>query len=131
MGFKKTVMVDLDATLLKYDVWKGEDHFGEPCDEYAVEFTKELSKFAKIVIFTTRCSVNAPGRKEGVTPEQLRDKVKAVLDKYGFYYDEIYIGQGKPLCAAFIDDRNVCIDKNPNKNEYLRALDWAKYLCEH
>jgi len=100
---KKSVGVDVDGVLAKYDGWKGVDHFGDPIDG-AVEFTKRLGEYFDVVIFTTRCN------EEMNKPEKanlLRNRVVAWLNRHGFHYDEVYIGQGKPIVAALIDDRAV------------------------
>ncbi len=105
MKGKPTVAVDLDGVLAKYDGWKGVDHIGDPIYG-AVEFTKRLSKWAHVTIFTTRlnCEVNK------VPPHSIDDLYYKVLDwlkKHAFSFDEIYLGQGKPLAVAYIDDRAV------------------------
>lgn len=111
---RKSVCCDLDGVLAKYDGWKGIHHIGDPI-EGAVEFTKRLQKLAKVIIYTTRCKTYPEGVQGPRTdqepsrdsPEQLQGIVKEWLDKHGFVYDEIYIGQGKPFALCYIDDRNI------------------------
>ncbi len=100
---KKTVCVDLDGVLAKYDEWEGVDHFGDPI-EGAVEFTKKLGETFDVVIFTTRCNpeVNKPER-----PHLLVNRVREWLDKHGFHYDDIYSGEGKPIAQWYVDDRAI------------------------
>lgn len=134
---RKTICVDLDGVLARYDEWKGIDHIGIP-NPGAVEFTKALSKFARVVIFTTRCKVfppNAPG-PEG-NPEPGRDdvdlltaRVEAWLNLHGFWYDEVYAGQGKPLAAGYIDDRAVLCEPQAHKGAFAAALARTQFLCE-
>lgn len=100
---KKVVAVDLDGVLASNDGWQGLDHFGEPLPG-AVEFTKRLSEFADVLIWTTRCNEEM-GRGEKVS--LLRKRVQEWLDQYGFVYADIYTGPVKPIASAFVDDRAV------------------------
>ena len=147
-SFKKTVLVDLDGTLADYsNGFQGIDHIGEPIPG-AVAFTQRLSEFARVVIYTTRCKAypeGVPG-PDGVpepnrsSPDHLAGIVQSWLDKGGFVYDEIYIGQGKPIAACIIDDRAVvCRPQSPFVNDahsedgiegvYREALLSAKNFC--
>ena len=100
---KPTICVDLDGTLAEHDGWKGVDHFGKPLPG-AVEFTRALSEFADVVIFTARC--NAEMRKPE-RPHLYVGRVKEWLDKHGFVYSHIYAEGGKPIASAYVDDRAV------------------------
>lgn len=96
------ICVDLDGVLAKYDGWRGIEHFGEPIPG-AIEFTRDLSQWAEIVIYTARCN-----KKEDRRPiRELREFVRVWLDGHGFAWDEIYTSQGKPFADAYIDDRAV------------------------
>lgn len=121
MSYKKTVCVDFDGVLCRYDGWKGEDHFGEPLPG-ALEFMRLLYGVAKVVVFTTRTKADTPGRPEGTTPESLALKVKQWLYDHGMPYHEVYVGQGKPLAAAYVDDRAVGIPTNPTQGDFEAAL---------
>jgi len=108
-----SICVDLDGVLAKYDGWKGVGVIGNPIPG-AADFTKELGKLAHIIIFTTRCKqypvgkdhpIEVTGDTGDVTVSQLQHQVQQWLHRYGFHYDEIYIGQGKPIASAYIDDR--------------------------
>lgn len=134
---KKTVLVDLDGVLADYSKgWQGVDKIGDPIPG-AVEFTKVLSRFARVVIYTTRCSADAPDRS-GANVAQLVSRVKAWLDGHGFAYDDIFSGQGKPLAACIIDDRAVnCNPQSPFVKDigpfdlmpYESAIMAAKNFC--
>lgn len=105
---KPRVCVDLDGVLAKYDGWKGLGEIGPPL-EGANEFLTKLSKIAEVVIFTSRCSLD-PGGQAGTilaSPEELRVSVVDWLRKNDFLFADVYIGQGKPKAAAFIDDRSI------------------------
>lgn len=126
---RKTVCVDLDGTLADYRGWKGLDHIGEPRPG-AVAFSHHLIQMARVVIFTTRCTVAMDDRPEGVRPEQLAGLVKDWLDYHGFAYDEIYSGQGKPVAAAYVDDRGVHIPSNPEAADYVKVLNTVWELLQ-
>lgn len=122
---KKTVCVDLDATLATYDKWVGLDHIGDPLPG-AVDFTKRLSEFSDVVIYTTRCSVEM-GR--GLGAGMLKKIVQDWLDKHGFAYADIWVGQGKPIFAALIDDRAVACRPQEDALAFESALLSAQRLC--
>ena len=124
---KRTVCVDLDGVLADYSMgWKGLDHIGDPIPG-AVELTQELAKFADVLIFTTRCCEEM-GR--GLGKEMLRKIVKDWLDKHGFVYHEIWIGQGKPIASAYIDDRAICCRPQEDARAFQSAVVKAQRLCE-
>ncbi len=101
---KKTICVDMDGVLADYSKgWQGIDIIGDPIPG-AVEFTRELSKVADVVIFTCRCTEEMQGRN-GAKAHLLRNIVRAWLDTHGFVYADIYVGQGKPIASAYVDDR--------------------------
>lgn len=97
---KKTICLDVDGTLLHYDTWRGEDHFGEPIVG-AVEMTRLLRQNGwHIIIHTTR----------GNEP-----KLGAYLKSKGFAFDEINknkyqpagTNKGKPIADIYVDDRAI------------------------
>jgi hypothetical protein len=125
---RRRVCVDLDGVLAKYDKWRGVDHFGEPLPG-ALAFMKKLAKFSEITIFTSRCSQDV---LEGsvITPGQLRVKVIEWLEKHDFPYTDVYIGQGKPRAAAFIDDRGVHCNPQKDNDAFDSALKLARALVK-
>lgn len=125
---KKTVCIDVDGTLARYDGWKGVDHIGDPLPG-AVELTKRIAEFADIMIYTTRCCSDLNHE----APHLLVNRVRAWLDKHGFVYHTIWEGQGKPIFAALIDDRALCVSCNVEYHDtYLPLLvSCVKKLCEH
>jgi len=129
LSMKKSVAVDVDGVLAQYDGWKGVEHIGDPIPG-AVEFTKKLQEIARVVIFTTRVNADPKisGRNESV--QMLTQRVRLWLDAHGFAYDEIYVGQGKPLAAAYVDDRAVECRPQRNACEYGYAFLRVKDLVE-
>lgn len=125
---KARVCVDLDGVLAQYDKWRGIDHIGDPVPG-ALEFAKKLAKFSSITVFTSRCAQDV---LEGsrITPGQLRIKVIEWLDKHKFPYTDVYIGQGKPRAAAFIDDRGVRCDPQNDGDAFKDALSLTRRLIK-
>lgn len=101
---KPTVAVDLDGVLAQYDgKWRGVEQIGDPIPG-AVEFTQELSKFADVLIWTTRTNQEV-NFEFGLA--DLRELVAKWLDLHGFSYRAVYVGEGKPIACAYVDDRAV------------------------
>lgn len=100
---KKTVAVDLDGVLIQYRGWLGVDHFGEPI-RGAREFLEKLREIAEVMLHTTRLS-------PAVNPEhseiELQDMVDRALIERGLPYDQLWVGAGKPIASAYVDDRAV------------------------
>jgi len=126
---QKTVCVDLDGVLAQYDGWKGVEHIGDPIPG-AVKFTKRLQEMARVVIFTTRTNADPKISERSESVEMLTQRVKLWLDAHGFAYDEIYVGQGKPLASAYVDDRAVecCPQMVAPKHEYEAAIQTVRVL---
>jgi len=110
---KPVVCVDLDGTLAKFDEWQGVDHFGDPFPG-AVEFTKKLSDFFDVCIYTCRCNekINPPEKSN-----LLKNRVRDWLDEHGFVYSHIYAEQGKPIAHAYIDDKGISCQPDLNGEE--------------
>ena len=111
---KPTICVDLDGVLAEYHGWRGIEHIGEPIPG-AVEFTRQLAQFARVIIYTTRAKEylyekHSPPNAQDDDHRPLAE-LELILHKWltqhGFVYDEIYIGQGKPFAIAYVDDRAV------------------------
>jgi len=126
---KKSVAVDLDGVLAQYDGWKGVEHIGDPIPG-AVQFTKQLQEIARVVIFTTRTNADPKISERNESVEMLTQRVKLWLDAHGFAYDEIYVGQGKPLAAAYVDDRAVVCRPREWPWGFNATLDCVKRLME-
>ena len=128
---KPRVCVDLDGVLAKYDHWRGADKIGAPLPG-ALEFAHELTKIADIVIFTSRCSEDRGRNADGysLSPAQMRIHIIDWLEKHKFPYADVFIGQGKPRVAAFIDDRAVPCSPQKDKDAFDNALASVKSLLK-
>jgi len=142
---RPTICLDLDGVLARYDGWKGLDFLGDPLPG-AVEFTRQLSALGDVVVFTTRTSVaanldelrreptlpwdSALGAVEAALPSFLEHKVRYWLEKFGFAFASVYVGQGKPPASAYIDDRAVSCRPQLDENAYGRALDEVRTLAK-
>lgn len=124
---RRSVCIDLDGTLAVHDKWIGLDHFGDPLPG-AVEFTKELAKYADIIIFTCRCN---PEMSDREASHLLVNRVKAWLDKHGFVYHQIWSGPGKPIASAYVDDCAVAIPTNVDWTDgtHDRIMKKVKMMC--
>jgi Protein of unknown function (DUF4065) len=117
------VCVDLDGVLAKYESWRGLDHIGAPIPG-ALEFANALAQVADIIIFSSRCSLDAGGdTRSRISPGRLKVRVIDWLEKYKFPYADVYVGQGKPRAAAFVDDRAVNCMPQKDPAAFTSALD--------
>ena len=128
---KPRVCVDLDGVLAKYNGWEGFDMIGAPIPG-ALEFARSLAKIADLVIFTSRCS-HDPGvesDKAVLTPAQMRIRVIEWLEANEFPFADVYIGQGKPRVAAFIDDRAVPCKPQTDKKSFADSLKAVRQILK-
>lgn len=124
------VCVDLDGVLAKYDGWKGIEHIGPPI-EGALDFAKKIAKFAEIVVYTSRCSAETIELEDSqMTAGQARIHVIEWLEKHGFPFSDVYIGQGKPKVHAYIDDRAVPCTPQKDRSGYKAALATLKKVIK-
>jgi hypothetical protein len=126
---KPRVCLDLDGVLAQYSGWEGLDKIGPPIPG-ALDFAWSLAEIADIVIFTSRCSLDAGGEAPTtrLSPRQLRIKIIEWLEKYKFPYTDVYTGQGKPRASAFIDDRAIYCSPQKDKQAFGKALDATKSI---
>jgi len=115
----KTICVDLDGVLAEYDGWKGIDHIGDPIPGARV-FLKSLHAIpAKVRIHTTRTS--------GSKSDESLPIVEAWLNKHDMQYDSVSCGGGKPIAAAYVDDKAVVC--KPREVGSVEAYGAALRLC--
>lgn len=93
MAFKKTILIDLDGVLNKYD-GNFDKNFIPPIKEGAYEFIKELSEDYNIKIFTTRNRILA---SEWI----IKNNLKGYIDD---------ITNVKELSYLLVDDRCIKFD---------------------
>lgn len=124
MDKDKSICVDLDGVLAYYTNWKGMDgQLGKPRPG-AREFLTNITQFARVIIFTARL---AEEHKSDKTFYQIQSWLKC----HNLPYDEIYIGRGKPVAEAFVDDRAISIPKNPVESDFDEALIKMKRFVEN
>lgn len=101
---KKTIAIDLDGVLAKYQGWKGLDHIGKPFSG-ATDFVESLVKDFEVIVHTCRTNpeINDKGDE---TSEQLAARVYEWLAENGFPRGvKVWTGIGKPIAAVYIDNR--------------------------
>lgn len=122
------VCIDLDGVLARYDGWKGIDVIGPPI-EGALDFAKQIAKFAEIVVYTSRCAAETIEAEDSkITAGQARIYVIEWLERHGFPFTDVYIGQGKPKVHAFIDDRAVHCSPQSTPDAFTTALKAVKKI---
>jgi hypothetical protein len=126
---KLTVCVDLDGVLAHYDGWKGEACIGAPLPG-AKEFVAALREKYRVVLFTTRCKADPFGDGEHRSVSKAVTVINAWLEKHGIEVDEIYHGQGKPMAAAYVDDRAVGVPSNPGAEDLVNAVKVVDAMIE-
>jgi histidinol phosphatase-like enzyme len=101
----KTIAIDLDGVIFKYDGWKGLFDWGDPVEGAlgALDMLKRAGW--TIIIFTTRTN---PETNPGYSTRQLSQLVADKLDEYGIPWDEISLY--KPLADVYLDDRAMKFD---------------------
>lgn len=108
----KIIAIELDATLIRYNGFKGIEHFGLPYPG-AVELTGRLSQLGEVWIYT--CRTNPDIYTEHLPehmdprdgPKRVKDLIRGYLDSQGFHYHHIYVGPGKPFADLYIDDKGL------------------------
>lgn len=123
---KPRVCLDVDGVLADRTYGRGAEDLGDPIPG-AVEFTRALAQRAEVVIHSARLaaedSTAAAGRK---AEARLRDW----LDQYGFAYQSIASGVGKPVASAYVDDRGVsCRPMDDGPRAFEDALLAVERLC--
>jgi hypothetical protein len=103
MASKKSVAVDVDGVLARYNGWKGVREIGKPIDG-AREFLAKLQEKWRVIIHSTRLS-------ESVNSDydrwELAGYVAGWLMGHDLPFDEVWTEGGKPKAVAYVDDRGV------------------------
>jgi hypothetical protein len=128
---RKTVAVDLDGVLARYEGYKGALVIGEPLPG-AVDFVKELLTFADVVVHTSRVSPDEQANGAGFA--QAGSIIRDWLKRHGFPEVRVWDQWGKPIASAYVDDRAVlCQPQSPSSTpayEYLLASSQCRCLVE-
>jgi hypothetical protein len=129
---RPTVCLDLDGVLVDRTYARGGEELGDPIDG-AVEFTRALAEQADIVIHTARLGGRSAGASAGAAQAEQRrieERIRAWLDQHGFAYKEIAMDVGKPIAAAYVDDRGVsCRPMDDGPQAFEEALAAVRRLC--
>ena len=144
---RRTVWVDVDRTIAAYDRWQGVYHFGPPLAG-AHQFMARLAELGRkhgfrIGLFTTRVTVDYPGRQEVVArhPEvgterevaqKLGDLVAGWAARHGIPFAVVWTGQGKPTGLAYVDDLGVhCSPQEDGQVAYEGAVAMVESMVRH
>ncbi len=123
---KSTICLDLDGVLADRTYTKGKTDIGEPIDG-AVDFTRELAEFSRILILTARFSEIKT--KQDI--EKMETAIREWLDKHNFSYDEVWTKSAKPPAQAYIDDHGVyCCPAKEGIGAFKTALVSTKFLLK-
>ena len=118
---KPRVCLDLDGVLAKYERWRGFDHIGPPLPGRLrvcmVAGGVCRYRYLHFAMFAGR-----GGKSESCRTGPDEDQDHRVARKIQFPYTDVYIGQGKPRAAAFIDDRAVSCSPQTDKDAFKKAL---------
>jgi len=96
----KTVCVDLDGVLARYDGWKGHGVIGAPLSGASDLLVELQARDLKIVIFTTR------GAGE-VKDWLIHHELFRYVDEINTNSDICGNNTGKPVASFYIDDRAI------------------------
>lgn len=126
--YKKTVAVDLDGVLARYDGWKGVEVIGEPIPG-AREFMMDIvARGFNVVVHSARCSA------QNGDPNVAADVIGKWLRLHQIPYTRIHTERGKPIAFAYVDDRAVPCEPQRNtsgaKIAFMCALEIIESLSE-
>lgn len=111
-----TVAVDLDGLIASWN--HGTFDAIGPIIHGAADFLWKLAERAHIVIYTCRTTeMLYPPR----TREALAADIRQWLEENACPPCEIWVGQGKPLAVAYVDDRAVSCRPEEDELAYARA----------
>lgn len=101
---KKVLGVDVDGCIHYYGKsWEGGLLYDVPVDGVQKGLQNLMDLGYYILIYSTRTN---PDFKTPGEPDQY-SQLEEYLKKHNIPYHEIYKGNGKPKCYAFIDDRSI------------------------
>ena len=123
---RPTVAIDLDGTLAEKDGPFDINHIPDPCPE-ARDFLTDVRQYADVLIYTCRCNaeLNKPE-----APSLLRKRVVTWLEEHDLPYGDVWIGQGKPIACAYVDDRAVYASPHTLRGDYMDVSEAIWGLCK-
>jgi hypothetical protein len=110
----KTIVFDVDGTLVSYSSWQGINHYGEPIVEM-VELVNKLFDTGLYEIAIWSCRTNP--MIQGYPQSLLMARLVKELDKIGLRYHKI-LYEYKPLFYCLVDDNAV----NPDRIKGMRLM---------
>lgn len=120
------VCVDLDGVLAARVDGSA---IGPPIDG-AVEFTRELSTRADIIIFTARFATTTGKPRTKEQTSELEQRIIKWLDNHGFHYESVNTAHAKPIASAYVDDRAIsCQPLKMGMAEFDATLGRINALC--
>ena len=124
IGEGRQVVCDLDGTLAVYDGWRGFGSIGDPID-HAADLCRALADMRCRVLIDT-CRLTTARRYGQAQYNAALDTIDQWLERHGFPSSiEVYTGHGKPIAAAYVDDRGVSARRRPTQilGEIIGLLD--------
>lgn len=118
---RKTVCIDLDGTLVHYEEWQGEEHFGKVLPGASVATKALHDKGWFIIIYTTRSN------KTILSKFLSENKIEFDAINENPYQPANAIG-GKPIADVYVDDRALCFkgDWEQTVSEILKFKPWEE-----
>jgi hypothetical protein len=103
----KTLVFDVDGTLVSYSGWHGIDVYGEPLQDN-IDLVNKLfdSGRYQICIWSSRTNELI----QGYPKQELKNRLEQELKKIGVRYHKI-LDENKPLYFCLIDDRVINLDR--------------------
>jgi hypothetical protein len=77
-----------------------------PAEGVVEAFNRLRNNGYKIVVHSARAWEKFEDRAERI------DEMRRLLDQWGVPYNEIWVGAGKPVAKAYVDDKAVRFDNN-------------------
>lgn len=129
MAITRAVCYDFDGVIARYDGWKGYDEIGLPNESARAPMIEHRKQGRKIIIFTARLwHEDADGTK--FKPSVIRGRRQALIQwlrYHCFPFDELH---GKPIAAAYVDDRGVGVPSNPSVEQMTIATARVQELLD-
>ena len=120
---KIRICVDIDGVLSGLSGnWNGITEYNNVIPG-SIKFLQELHKNNYIIIFSCRGHAEL---NTGYSVKQLYALMEIWLTSNGLEYDEIFVGQGKPIASFYVDDRAIVCKPEEDSKAFDKALDIIK-----